>query len=156
YLQGGEHKAFDASMAGMQFKRSIRSPNGEDVLYIFYEREGGRSALFVYNTIQRVLQNPVFGHGYALMQDGRMVLFHAEGSEPTRIHPMQVWQTPFSSDEFAASRPPGNTFMGRIGNAELVRGISNLFNLAREIDGQDVSVQRYQRLVADTRRLFDA
>ncbi|KRG53119.1 DNA repair ATPase [Stenotrophomonas beteli] len=156
YLQGGEHKAFDASMAGMQFKRSIRSPNGEDVLYIFYEREGGRSALFVYNTIQRVLQNPVFGHGYAFLQDGRMVLFHAEGSEPTRIHPMQVWQTPFSSDEFAASRPPGNTFMGRIGNAELVRGISNLFNLAREIDGQDVSVQRYQRLVADTRRLFDA
>ncbi|WP_447935276.1 DNA repair ATPase [Stenotrophomonas lactitubi] len=156
YLQGGEHKAFDASMDGMQFKRSIRSPNGEDVLYIFYEREGGRSALFVYNTIQRVLQNPVFGHGYAFMQDGRMVLFHAEGSEPTRIHPMQVWQTPFSSDEFAASRPPGNTFMGRIGNAELVRGISNLFNLAREIDGQDVSVQRYQRLVADTRRLFDA
>ncbi|WMJ69956.1 DNA repair ATPase [Stenotrophomonas sp. 24(2023)] len=155
YLQGGEHKAFDASMAGMQFKRSIRSPNGEDMLYIFYEREGGRSALFVYNTIQRVLQNPVFGHGYAFMQDGRMVLFHAEGSEPTRIHPMQVWQTPFSSDEFAASRPPGNTFMGRIGNAELVRGISNLFNLAREIEGQDVSVQRYQRLVADTRRLFD-
>ena len=69
---------------------------------------------------------------------------------------MQVWQTPFSSDEFAANRPSGNTFMGRIGNAELVRGISNLFNLAREIDGQDVSVQRYQRLVADTRRLFDA
>ena len=156
YLQSGEHKAFDASMQGMQFKRSIRSPNGEDVLYIFYEREGGRSALFVYNTIQRVLQNPVFGHGYAFMHDGRMVLFHAEGTEPTRIHPMQVWQTPFSSDEFAASRPPGNTFMGRIGNAELVRGISNLFDLARTIEGQDVSVQRYQRLVQDTRRMFDA
>ena len=156
YLQSGEHKAFDAAMQGMQFKRAIRSPNGEDVLYIFYEREGGRSALFVYNTIQRVLQTPVFGHGYAFLHDGRMVLFHAEGTEPTRIHPMQVWQTPFSSDEFAASRPPGNTFMGRIGNAELVRGISNLFDLARTIEGQDVSVQRYQRLVQDTRRLFDA
>ncbi|WP_421571064.1 DNA repair ATPase [Stenotrophomonas sp. PD6] len=156
YLQSGEHKAFDASMQGMQFKRAIRSPNGEDVLYIFYEREGGRSALFVYNTIQRVLQNPVFGHGYAFMHDGRMVLFHAEGTEPTRIHPMQVWQTPFSTDEFAASRPPGNTFMGRIGNAELVRGISNLFDLARAIEGDDVSVQRYQRLVQDTRRMFDA
>lgn len=156
YLQSGEHKAFDAAMQGMQFKRAIRSPNGEDVLYIFYEREGGRSALFVYNTIQRILQVPVFGHGYAFMHDGRMVLFHAEGTEPTRIHPMQVWQTPFSSDEFAASRPPGNTFMGRIGNAELVRGISNLFDLARTIEGDDVSVQRYQRLVQDTRRLFDA
>ncbi|MCW4453229.1 DNA repair ATPase [Flavobacterium sp. MXW15] len=156
YLQSGEHKAFEAGMDGMQFKRSIRSPNGEDVLYIFYEREGGKSALFVYNTIQRALQNPIFGHGYARLQDGRMVLFHAEGSEPTRIHPMQVWQTPFSSDEFAASRPPGNTFMGRIGNAELVRGISNLLGLSRAIEGEDVSVQRYQRLVDDARRLFDA
>ncbi|SEK88750.1 AAA domain (dynein-related subfamily) [Pseudoxanthomonas sp. GM95] len=156
YLQGGEHKAFDAGMAGMQFKRAIRSPNGEDVLYIFYEREGGKSALFVYNTIQRALQNPVFGHGYALLQDGRMVLFHAEGNEPTRIHPMQVWQTPFTSDEFAANRPASDSFMGRIGNAELVRGISNLLGLSREIEGDDVSVQRYQRLVGDARRLFDA
>ncbi|XTQ92941.1 DNA repair ATPase [Xanthomonas sacchari] len=156
YLQNGDHKAFDAAMDGMQFKRAIRSPNGEDVLYIFYEREGGKSALFVYNTIRRALQNPVFGHGYALLQDGRMVLFHAEGSEPTRIHPMQVWQTPFSSDEFAARRPPSNTFLGRIGNAELVRGISSLFGLARAIDRDEVSVQRYQLLVEDARRLFDA
>jgi hypothetical protein len=28
-------------MQGMRYKRSIRSPNGEDVLYIFYEREAG-------------------------------------------------------------------------------------------------------------------
>ena len=38
YLQSGEHKAFDAAMQGMQYKRSLRSPNGEDVLYVFYER----------------------------------------------------------------------------------------------------------------------
>ncbi|WP_024889704.1 DNA repair ATPase [Luteimonas huabeiensis] len=156
YLQSGEHKAFDAQMAGMQFKRAIRSPNGEDVMYVFYEREAGRSALFVYNTIRRALQNPVFGHGYALLHDGRMVLFHAEGDEPTRIHPMQVWQTPFASDEFAARAPAANTFMGRIGNPELVRGLSNLLDLAREIDGTEVSVQRYQLLVHNTRRLFDA
>lgn len=156
YLQSGEHKAFDAAMAGMQFKRTIRSPNGEDVMYVFYEPEAGKSALFVYNTIQRRLQNPVFGHGYARLADGRMVLFHAEGDQPTRIHPMQVWQTPFTSDEFAATRPAGTSFMGRIGNAELVRGISNLFNLSREIERTEVSVQRYQLLTEDTRRLFDA
>ncbi|MCD9029853.1 DNA repair ATPase [Luteimonas sp. BDR2-5] len=156
YLQSGEHKAFDAQMDGMQFKRAIRSPNGEDVMYVFYDREAGRSALFVYNTIQRALQNPVFGHGYAILADGRMVLFHAEGEAPTRIHPMQVWQTPFTSDEFAARAPTGNSFMGRIGNPELVRGISNLLDLAREIDGREVSVQRYQLLVHNTRRMFDA
>ena len=32
YLQNGEHKAFDAAVQGMQYKRMIRSPNGEDVL----------------------------------------------------------------------------------------------------------------------------
>jgi hypothetical protein len=156
YLQSGEHKAFDAAMQGMQYKRSIRSPNGEDMLYIFYERDAGRSALFVYNAIQRALQNPVFGLGYAFMRDGRMVLFNAETQEPTRVHPMQVWQTPFASDEFAAQRPPGSSFMGRIGNAELVRGISNLLNLGREIESNEVSLLRYQLLIHNTRRLFDA
>ncbi|MBP6216234.1 MAG: DNA repair ATPase [Luteimonas sp.] len=156
YLQNGEHKAFDASMQGMQYKRTIRSPNGEDVMYVFYEREAGRSALFVYNTIRRELQNPVFGHGYAFLQDGRMVLFNAVGDAPTRIHPMQVWRTPFISDEFAAQRPAGTSFMGRIGNAAMVRGISDLYELAREIDNQKVSPQRYQLLVHNTRRMFDA
>ncbi|MGY3266325.1 DNA repair ATPase [Lysobacter sp. HA35] len=156
YLQNGEHKAFDAQMDGMQFQRAIRSPNGEDVLYMFYEHEAGRSALFVYNMIQRQLQNPLFGHGHAELPDGRMVLFSAEGDAPTRVHAMQVWQTPFVSDEVAAARPAGNSFMGRLGNAELVRGISNLVELAREIERSDVSMARYQLLVQQTRRLFDA
>ncbi|HEV2146765.1 MAG TPA: DNA repair ATPase [Longimicrobiaceae bacterium] len=156
YLQNGEHKAFDARMDGMRFQRAIHSPNGEDVMYVFYEHEGGRSALFVYNMIQRRLQSPLFGHGHAVLGDGRMVLFDAEGDAPTRVHPMQIWQTPFVSDEFAASRPPGSSFMGRLGNAELVRGISSLFELAREIERPEVSAQRYQLLVRNTRRLFDA
>ncbi|WP_133499369.1 DNA repair ATPase [Cognatilysobacter terrigena] len=156
YLQNGEHKAFDAQMDGMQFQRAIRSPNGEDVLYMFYEHEAGKSALFVYNMIQRKLQNPLFGHGHAELPDGRMVLFGAEGDAPTRVHAMQVWQTPFVSDEVAAARPPGNSFMGRLGNAELVRGISNLLELTREIERPDVSAARYQLLAQHTRRLFDA
>lgn len=156
YLQNGDHKAFEGAMRGMEYLRTIRSPNGEDVMYVFYEHESGRSALLVYNSIRRALQNPVIGHGYALLQDGRMVLFHAEGDAPTRIHPMQVWQTPFVSEVFAAQRPAGTSFMGRIGNAPLVRGISDLLELAREIANPAVSVKRYQMLVHNTRRLFDA
>jgi hypothetical protein len=156
YLQNGEHRAFDARMDDMRFQRAIRSPNGEDVMYVFYEHEGGRSALFVYNLIQRKLQNPLFGHGHAVLRDGRMVLFNAEGDAPTRVHPMQIWQTPFVSDEFAASRPPGTSFMGRLGNPELVRGISSLYELAREIETPEVSARRYELLTRNTRRLFDA
>ena len=156
YLQNGEYKTFDQPMAGMRFKRAVRSPNGEDVLYIFYQPEEGRSALFTYNLIERQLHSPIFGHGYARLEDGRMVIFAAEGTEPTRIHPMQIWQTPFASDEFAARQPTRSGFLGRIGNAELVRGVSELRNLCREIDAQEVSVQRYSQLCQDVRRLFDA
>lgn len=156
YLQNGEHKAFDAAMDGMQFMRAIRSPNGEDVLYLFYEYQEGLSALFVYNMIARQVQPPVFAHGHALMDDGRMVLFYAESHDPTRVHQMQVWQTPFFSEEFAASRPPSTSYLGKLGNAELVRGISNLYDLAREIENPDVSASRYQLLTHQTRRLFEA
>ena len=67
YLQNGEHRSFEQNMDGMRYRRSIRSPNGEDVLYIFYEPESGRIALFKYNMIERALQPPLIGHGYALM-----------------------------------------------------------------------------------------
>ncbi|MGO1071062.1 DNA repair ATPase [Lysobacter sp. CA199] len=156
YLQNGEHKRFDQSMDGMRYKRSIRSPNGEDVLYLFYEPEQGRTAMFTYNMIERRLQTPIFGHGYARLEDGRMVIFAAESDEPTRVHPMQVWQTPYASDEYAARQPAGNTFMGKIGNAELVRGVSELISLSREIEATEVSAQRYGLLAQNTRRLFDA
>ena len=156
YLQNGESRTFEQPMAGMRFKRAVRSPNGEDVLYIFYQPEEGRSALFTYNLIERQLHSPIFGHGYARLEDGRMVIFAAEGAEPTRIHPMQIWQTPFASAEFAARQPPRSGFLGRIGNAELVRGVSELRNLCREIDARSVSVQRYGQLCQSVRRLFDA
>ncbi|RNF82377.1 DNA repair ATPase [Montanilutibacter psychrotolerans] len=155
YLPSGENKAFEQSMHGMAFQRAIRSPNGEDVLYVFYEPVEGRSALFTYNMIERRLQTPIFGHGWARLDDGRMVIFSAEGVEPTRVHPMQVWQTPFCSEDHAAHQPRGTGFMGKIGNAELVRGLSDVLSLCREIDSPDVSVQRYAQLGQNTRRLFD-
>lgn len=156
YLQNGEYKTFEQSMAGMRFKRAVRSPNGEDVQYIFYHPEQGRAVLLTYNMINRQLQNPLFGHGYARLEDGRTVIFAAEGEEPTRIHPMQIWQTPFCSDEFAARQPARSGFLGKIGNAELVRGVSDLYDLCREIDAPAVSVQRYSLLCQNTRRLFDS
>ncbi|WP_140919241.1 DNA repair ATPase [Limnobaculum xujianqingii] len=155
YLQNGEYKAFDQPMTGMRFRRIRRSPNGEDVLYIFYEPNFGRIALFNYNMIERKLQNPLFGHGYAMLEDGRMVLFEGQSDEPTRIHPMQVWQTPFYSDEYAALQPAKNSFFGRIGNAELVRGISDLYHIAREIEQQQISSQLYEKLSLDAKRLID-
>lgn len=155
YLQNGETQNFSEDMGDMRFKRSIRSPNGEDVLYLFYEAIEGKVALFAYNMIEKELKNPLIGHGYAINDDGTMVIFHAEGEEPTRIHPMQVWQTPFVSQDYASKVPTGNSFYAKIGNAELVRGISDLYSITREIDNQQVSTTLYNQLSTVYQRLLN-
>ena len=155
YLQNGECKTFDQPMEGMLFRRQRKSPNGEDVLYVFYEPESGRLAMFNYNMIERQLSSPIVGHGYTMFDDGRMILFEDQGTEATRVHPMQIWQTPFCSDEYAAREKSRNTVLSRVGNADLVRGVSDLYNVVREIETPQVSSALYGKLSQDTRRLFD-
>jgi MoxR-like ATPase len=154
YLQTGEYKTFDQESDRLKFKRSIRSPNGEDILYIFYEAEEGVVGLFAYNMIDKQLSNPIYGHGYALAENGQLIIFSAE-IEPTRVHPMQVWQTPYLSDEFASKAPASLTFFGRIGNAEMVRGVSDLYSICRLIDKQAVSSQLYEELSKTAKKIFD-
>ena len=155
YLQSGEYKTFDEDTQAFRFKRMIRSPNGEDVLFIFYEPADGVVGLFAYNLIQKALQNPIFGNGYALSEDGKIVIFSAE-SEPTRVHPMQIWQTPYQSAEFASKAPASQTFYGRIGNTELVRGISDFYSIARLINNQSVSLRVYEELSVAAKKIFDS
>lgn len=155
YLQSGEYKTFDEDTQAFRFKRVIRSPNGEDVLFIFYEPVDGVVGLFAYNLIQKALQNPIYGNGYALSEDGKVVIFSAE-SEPTRVHPMQIWQTPYQSVEFASKAPASQTFYGRIGNTELVRGISEFYSIARMINNQSVSLRLYEELSLAAKKIFDS
>ena len=154
YLQTGDHKTFDEPHAGLRFRRKIKSPNGEDVLYVFYEPVEGLLALYPYNMIERQLRNPVYANGYGRLEDGRIVVFHAEG-EPTRVHPMQIWQTPFFSDLHASQNQQSKTFFGRIGNAELVRGISDLFSVCQLTRKSDPRSAHYHELCKFSGRLFD-
>lgn len=154
YLQNGEYKTFNDKVVGLRFKRIIRSPNGEDVLYIFYDPAEGIVGLMAYNMIDKKLANPIFGHGYALADNGKLVIFSAE-AEPTRIHPMRIWHTPYVSDEYASKAPPSTTFLGRIGNASLVRGISDLLSIGKTIDNQSVSVRLYEELSKAALKIFD-
>ncbi len=154
YLENGEHKTFDDQHKGLKFKRSLRSPNGEDVLYVFYEPADGVIGLFAYNMIEKTLKNPIYGNGYARFDNGRIVIFSAE-IEPTRVHPMQLWDTPYMSAEFASKAPESQTFFGRIGNAVLVRGISDLYSICRMINNQSVSVRLYEELSKSARKIFD-
>ncbi len=155
YLNTGEYKTFDEDNSAFRFKRVIRSPNGEDVLYVFYEPMDGVISLLAYNLIEKKLQNPIYGHGYAHADNGEIVIFSAE-IEPTRVHPMQIWATPYVSAEFASKAPPRQNFYGRIGNSELVRGISDFYSITRIINNQSVSVRLYEELSLSAKKVFDS
>ena len=155
YLKTGETKSFADEVTGLQFKRTIRSPNGEDVLYVFYEPVEGRFALFSYNLITKSLQNPIYSNGYALQGDGKLVIFSAD-HEPTRVHPMQVWQTSYISAEYASQQSESTTELGKIGNAELVRGVSDLYSIYTLIANKEVSMRHYEELNGEAKRIFDA
>ncbi|WP_448547027.1 DNA repair ATPase [Thalassotalea fusca] len=154
YLQNGEHKSFDDDAEDLQLHRIVKSPNGEDFLYIFYEPNEGQYALFGYNLITRTLQNPIYGHGQSLYNNGRAIVFTAE-NEPSRVHAMQIWQTPFCSDEHASNQPADNSFFGKIGNPELVKGVSDLYGVAKLISVETPSTQHFNDLVKASHQLYD-
>jgi len=159
YLQSGEHKLFELPaemVGGLRFKRVVRSPNGEDVLYVFYQPSSGHYALFTYNLINKTLATPIVANGYARFADGRVLVFQVDRGEPSRVHPMQLWQTPFASEEHASAQPAGQGFFGRIGNAELVRGISELMGIARAVSEQAPTRAAYEDLIRQCTRVADA
>jgi len=155
YLQSGESKVFAEDISGLKFKRQWNSPNGEDVLYVFYEQNEGKFALFSYNMIRKELASPIFGHGYSLYDDGKMLIFRSESNEPTRIHPMQVWQTPYTSEEYSLANSSEKTFLATIGNAELVQGISELYTITKMISQQQPSILVYEDLIKNIQRVTD-
>ena len=156
YLQSGDTKIFEGDSAGLELKRAIRSPNGEDVLYVFHRREDGLYKLLPYNLIRKEVQNPIPCHGYSLFEDGKMVCFRVVGDEPVRVHPMQVWQTPFSSVEHAdRAAPAEGGYLTKIGNAELVRGISDAYTVRRLATPQTPSRQGFEDLIAACNRTLD-
>ncbi len=162
-LQSGEHRLFSDLPTDLQFKRRVLSPNGEDVLYVFYGVELGIYVLLTYNLINKSLEQPLLAQGYARYGDGRMMLFTAESDEPTRNHAMQLWQTPFLSEDHAARQTPRQSFFGKIGNRELVRGLSELYSLAKSVREQDDSSNAklpsrfvYEAIAKQARHLIDA
>jgi len=159
YLQDGETKTFDLDTEGLEFKNVIRSPNGEDVMYAFYQRVEGRHVLLSYNLIRKEVESPIICNGYCQYDDGKMIVFRAD-PEPSRVHMMRVWQTSYMSEEVAAQTSAESEHAGsmlvKVGNAELVRGISDCNSLRRTLQNQEPSMQVYEDLIGQARRVVDA
>jgi hypothetical protein len=155
-LATGSHKTYELDTDGMEFVREVRSPHGEDVLYAFHAPARGRGLLLSYNQIREAVATPLTCHGWALFDDGRLALLRPDGDDPARVHPLQLWHSPYVSDTHAAARPAGEGRLARIGNADLVRGISDCLSLARSATETDPTAERYRTLAADCARALDA
>ncbi|MBT2378082.1 DNA repair ATPase [Streptomyces sp. ISL-111] len=157
YLTTGTAKTFDTAeeLCEPVFEGAVRSPNGEDVLYVFRSRDGVRSLLLPYNLIRQEVATPLTGRGHALLDDGTLVLLRDNPDGPARVHPLQRWQTPYVSDTYAASRPAGTGPLARTGNADLVRGISDCLALAHGVRDMTPTSAVYGQLAADCARAQD-
>ncbi|MFC6010229.1 DNA repair ATPase [Nocardia lasii] len=155
YLETGVHKTFDTAIDDLEYERTVRAANGEDVLYVFHARAEGRTLLLPYNMIRKQVATPITCHGYSLFDDGTMVVFRAVSEEPTRVHTMQVWQTPFVADTHAARRAAGTGPLARIGNAELVRGVSDCLSVTRMVADMAPTTEVFEAIIAACVRTAD-
>ncbi|WP_242908799.1 DNA repair ATPase [Actinomadura terrae] len=155
YLDTGTAKTFDTEVAGLEYERAVHSPNGEDVLYVFHSRADGRSLLLHYNVIRERVAAPITCHGHSLFDDGTLVVLRALSDEPSRVHPVQVWRTPYVSDAHAAAQPVGTGPLERVGNADLVRGISDCLAVTRMAEETAPSAPMFQALIAACVRAAD-
>ncbi|MDT0455140.1 DNA repair ATPase [Streptomyces sp. DSM 41527] len=168
-LASGAYKIFDADAAGLEFEQAVRSPNGEDLLFTFHARTEGHSLLLTYNLIRKEVTAPLSCRSWALFDDGTlMVLRRGSGDEPGRVHPLQLWRTPYVSDTYAA-RPVGTgpspssplrtdrgDPLARVGNADLVRGISDCLSLTHAVAETTPTTEVYKALIAGCVRTADA
>ncbi|TVT32455.1 DNA repair ATPase [Marinobacter vinifirmus] len=155
YLSTGELKTFQIPDGDFRLKRTLRAPNGEDVLYVFFEQRTGQVILFRYNLIRKQADVPLVGHGYALFENGHLVIFNAD-KEPTLVHPLQVWETPFTSESFhAAANVANDSELARIGNPELVRGIAELNTVVTLVEGASASERHFTSLIRTVDRILD-
>ncbi|MFM9373038.1 DNA repair ATPase [Streptomyces sp. Da 82-17] len=156
-LADGTHKTFDGvDTDGLDFERTVRSPDGEDVLYAFRSRADGRSLLLPYHRIRKEIAAPLSCHGYALLDDGTLCVLRSGAAEPARVHPVQIWRSPFAADTHAAARPVEEGPLARIGNADLVRGISDCLSVARAVTETTPTTGVYEALLASCVRTADA
>lgn len=160
-LATGTYKTFDgiaasSDMADLEFERAVRSPNGEDVLFAFHARVEGRSLLLPYNLIRKEVATPLSCHGWALFDDGTLMVLRADSDEPQRVHLLQLWNSPYVSDTHAAAQPVGTGPLARVGNADLVRGISDCLSITRAVTETTPTSGVYEALAAACVRATDS
>ncbi len=154
YLQTGEHKTFESGLKDMLFERRIASPNGEDFLYVFYNRMSGVYILLQYNLIEQKVDTPIICNGWTFFEGGELICFKGH-DEPQKHHAIQVWQTPYVGEDYVPYTP-SDSYLNKIGNKEIVRGMAECHEVLGLIEKDDSYANLYVDLVKMTGDVMDS
>lgn len=141
YLQTGLLKQFETDMRDMVFEKRVTSPNGEDFLYVFYNRASGVYVLLSYNLIEQKIATPVVCNGYSFFEDGKLCYFRAD-DEAKKHHVIQIWQTPYYDADFTIPVRKASA-LSKIGNKDIVRAMAECTELLNLIDQEDTYANLY-------------
>jgi hypothetical protein len=161
HLDSGETRVFSTENGAYELQSSYRSPNGEDVLYVYRRPDTGNELLCAYNLVRREMAVPVMTNGHALFEDGTVVGMRA-AADPQRVHTVAIYTSPFCIPERYEPPVSSGTFLGRIGNAELVHALGESLALAHEsgrngaAGSQDINPVVFETIVARCQRLLNA
>ncbi|CAA9280709.1 MAG: FIG01123212: hypothetical protein [uncultured Adhaeribacter sp.] len=153
YLQTGEFKQFENGLQDMLFEKRIASPNGEDFLYVFYNKESGVYLLLSYNLISQKIENPVICHGYAIFENGELCYFKAD-AEAKKHHAIQIWQSPYIGRNFTIPVTQ-DSYLYKVGNKDIVRAMAESTEVLTLLQKEDSYTNLYLDLINRTTDILD-
>ncbi len=154
YLQNGEYKIFESSITELEFIRSIASPNGEDFLYIFYQKTSNTYVLMSYNMIIQQVETPIICNGFTVFDDGTLIYFRSE-NEAVRHHQVQIWQTPYTATLKENTAMSGNVLY-KIGNKDIVSAMSESQEVIQLLQKEDSYEDLYEDINKRTNDIIDS
>lgn len=154
YLQNGEYKIFESDITELEFVRSIASPNGEDFLYIFYQKTTNTYVLMSYNMIVQQVETPIICNGFTVFNDGTLVYFRSE-NEAIRHHQVQIWQTPYTAT-LRENAAMSNNVLYKIGNKDIVSAMSESQEVIQLLQKEDSYEDLYEDIHKRTNDIIDA
>ncbi len=154
YLQTGTYKLFESELSHLQFIRTILSPNGEDLLYVFYEVYNNTYVLMSYNVIRQEVETPVICNGFTVFPDGKLIYFRSS-REAVRHHQVQIWQTPYTATLMENKAMAGNVLY-KIGNKDIVHAMSEAQEILQLLQKEDSYEGLYEDIEKKATGILDA
>lgn len=151
YLKDGGFKKYEHLDKEAYHYETVKSPNGEDYMYVFYSLKNNTYYLYNYSIVSKEIDAPIIANGYVSIDNGSLLISKTdEKNTYGKVHDIQIWKTSFYSDEYYSSlvNKIVENRISKIGNSELVKAIGSLNTIVNFIHNKEVSVSVYENIIS--------